>query len=70
VSLQQTASAHRGQLGRIAGMRFSHYGHKRLETQAHRRRVAYMVVRAQLVPRHRLAAMCSWTNRLMRSARA
>lgn len=32
--------------GRVAGMRFSHYGYKRLETQAHRRSVAYMVIRA------------------------
>lgn len=32
--------------GKVEGMRFSHYGRKRLETQAHRKRITYMVMRA------------------------
>ncbi len=37
--------AHRN-AGKVGGMRFSHYGRKRLEVQAHRKRITYMVMRA------------------------
>jgi len=37
--------AHRN-AGMCSGMRFSHYGHKRLEVEANRRRIAYIVIRA------------------------
>ncbi len=37
--------AHRS-AGICAGMRFSHYGHKRMEVEANRRRITYMVIRA------------------------
>jgi len=37
--------AHRN-AGMCAGLRFSHYGHKRMEVEANRRRIVYMVMRA------------------------
>lgn len=37
--------AHRS-AGMCAGMRFSHYGHKRMEVEANRRRITYMAVRS------------------------
>jgi len=43
--VRHLTSAHRN-AGKVGGMRFSHYGRKRLEVQAHRKRVTYMVMRA------------------------
>lgn len=37
--------AHRN-AGAISAMRFSHYGYKRLETDANRRRITYGIMRA------------------------